>query len=187
MRADLALRPTQQIDRAVFQRAPKQQYLYKTLDDVLKEQSTRFQNKKPGEQTREKIIDMTGREQRVLHNYDSISSKQQEREQVFSLEELTHNLDLVIESCEEAMIRSHRRYVTRRIALCRQLSRLPCYSGRRKFDEDTTVALKYDLAHVQKMMQEEQTKMNRLHVLVNMIDQYVIDISRTALRILVVF
>ena len=52
---------------------------------------------------------MTGREQRILQNYDSISSKQFENDQVFSLEELTHNLDLVIESCEESMIRSHRR------------------------------------------------------------------------------
>jgi hypothetical protein len=52
---------------------------------------------------------MTGREQRILQNYDSITSKQFENEQAFSLEELTHNLDLVIESCEESMIRSHRR------------------------------------------------------------------------------
>ena len=57
----------------------------------------------------EKIIDMTGREQRILQNYDSITTKQYDNEQVFSLNELTHNLDLVIESCEESMIRSHRR------------------------------------------------------------------------------
>jgi hypothetical protein len=88
---------------------PKQQYVYRTLNDVLQEQTTKFQNKKSGVQTREKIIDMTGREQRILQNYDSITSKQFENEQVFSLEELTHNLDLVIESCEESMIRSHRR------------------------------------------------------------------------------
>jgi hypothetical protein len=53
---------------------------------------------------------MTGREQRILQNYDSITTKQYENEQIFSLSELTHNLDLVIESCEESMIRSHRRY-----------------------------------------------------------------------------
>ena len=51
---------------------------------------------------------MTGREQRVLHNYGSIKTKNYNG-QVFSLDELTHNLDLVIESCEESMIRSHRR------------------------------------------------------------------------------
>jgi hypothetical protein len=82
---------------------PKQQYVYKTLNDVLKEQTTNFHNKKPGGQTREKIIDMTGREQRVLQNYDSITSKHYENEPVFSLSELTHNLDLVIESCEEQL------------------------------------------------------------------------------------
>ncbi|CAF4161670.1 unnamed protein product, partial [Rotaria magnacalcarata] len=71
-------------------------------------QTTKFQHKKAGGATREKIIDMTGREQRVLQNYDSIATKF-DSEQVFSLEELTHNLDLVIESCEESMIRAHRR------------------------------------------------------------------------------
>ncbi|CAF1000267.1 unnamed protein product [Adineta steineri] len=132
------------------EKVPKQFYLYKTLDDVLKEQTTKFHNKKSNEQTREKIIDMTGREQRILQNYDSISTKNYETEQVFSLNELTHNIDLAIESCEESMIRSHRR---------------------RKFDEDTTVALQYDLSYTQQMMTEEQTNMSRLHVLINMIDQ----------------
>jgi hypothetical protein len=58
---------------------------------------------------------MTGREQRILQNYDSITTKQYETEQLFSLNELTHNLDLVIESCEESMIRSHRRYRQKKI------------------------------------------------------------------------
>jgi hypothetical protein len=91
--------------------------MYKTLNDVLKEQTTKFHNKKSmgtsGGVVREKIIDMTGREQRILQNYDSLATKHQfgsnENEFVYSLEELTHNLDLVIESCEESMIRSHRR------------------------------------------------------------------------------
>jgi hypothetical protein len=83
----------------------------------LKEQTTKFQKNKGGNAAaaapREKIIDMTGREQRILQNYDSLATKHHfganENEQTFSLEELTHNLDLVIESCEESMIRSHRR------------------------------------------------------------------------------
>ena len=129
---------------------PKQQYIYKTFDDVLKEQTTKFHNKKPGEQSREKIIDMTGREQRVLQNYDSISTKQFDQEHIFSLEELSHNLDQVIESCEEGMIRSHRR---------------------RNADQDTMVALEYDLSHTQKLISDENTKMNRLNILLNMVDQ----------------
>ena len=58
---------------------------------------------------------MTGREQRVLQNYESLTTKSHydsnENERIFSLDELTHNLDLVIESCEESMIRSDRRLV----------------------------------------------------------------------------
>ncbi|CAF3432930.1 unnamed protein product [Rotaria sp. Silwood1] len=132
------------------EKAPKEQYVYKTLNDVLKEQTTKFHNKKPSGETREKIIDMTGREQRILQNYDSITTKQYDNEQVFSLNELTHNLDLVIESCEESMIRSHRR---------------------QKFDEDTTVTLKYDLNYTQQMMSDEETSINRINILLNMINQ----------------
>ena len=100
-----------------LQKVVKQRYIYKTLDDVLKEQTSKFQNKKstapPAGRPKEKIIDMTGREQRILQNYDSLNTKQHygsnDAESVFSLKELTHNLDLVIESCEESMIRAHRR------------------------------------------------------------------------------
>jgi hypothetical protein len=42
---------------------------------------------------------------------------------------------------------------------------------RRKFDEDTTVALKFDLTHTQQMISDEAANMNRLHILLNMIDQ----------------
>ncbi|CAF1354682.1 unnamed protein product [Rotaria sordida] len=132
------------------EKVPKEQYVYKTLNDVLKEQTTKFHNKKSSGQIREKIIDMTGREQRILQNYESITTKQFDNEQVFSLSELTHNLDLVIESCEESMIRSHRR---------------------RKFDEDTTVALKYDLNYTQQMMSDEEISINRINILLNMINQ----------------
>ena len=58
--------------------------------------------KKKGEENREQIIDMSGRERRVLYNYDSITSQQ--HEQFFSLNELTHHLDLMIEQCEQSMI-----------------------------------------------------------------------------------
>ncbi|CAF1091177.1 unnamed protein product [Rotaria magnacalcarata] len=137
-------------------KAPREHYVYKTLDDVLKDQTTKFQHKKAGGATREKIIDMTGREQRVLQNYDSIATKF-DSEQVFSLEELTHNLDLVIESCEESMIRAHRR---------------------RKFDEDTTVALKYDMNHTEQVMSEEETNISRLNTLLNMINQCEVVVSQ---------
>ena len=61
--------------------------------------------KKKGGENREQIIDMSGRERRVLYNYDSITSQQ--HEQFFSLNELTHHLDLMIEQCEDSIIRSH--------------------------------------------------------------------------------
>ncbi|CAF3624339.1 unnamed protein product [Rotaria socialis] len=132
------------------EKTPQQEYVCKTLNNVLKDQTTKFHNKNSSKQMQEKIIDMTGREQRILQNYDSIRTKQYDNEQVFSLNELTHNLDLVIESCEESMVRSHRR---------------------RKFDEDTTVALEHDSSYLQKIMSDEENSMNRINILLNMINQ----------------
>ncbi|CAF1339137.1 unnamed protein product [Rotaria sordida] len=41
----------------------------------------------------------------------------------------------------------------------------------RKFDEDTTIALKYDLNYTQQIISDEKTCMNRLNILLNMINQ----------------
>ncbi|CAF3380924.1 unnamed protein product [Rotaria socialis] len=64
------------------EKTPKREHVYKTLNDILKDQTTKF-----------------------------------------------HNKNSIIESCEESMIRSHRR---------------------RKFDEDTKVALEHDSSYLQK-------------------------------------
>ena len=55
---------------------------------------------------------MTGRDQRVFPTNEGLSTRHPyglvENESVFSLEELTDNLDLVIESWEELMVSAHR-------------------------------------------------------------------------------
>ena len=43
--------------------------------------------------------------------------------------------------------------------------------SRQKFDEDTTVALQYDLTSTQQVISEEEKSINRLNFLLNLIDR----------------
>ena len=69
-----------------------------------------------------KVIDMTGKEQRVLSGYHAIAAQQMpddydEREEqerkvhqksVFDLPELKHNIDLILDKCEDQLISADR-------------------------------------------------------------------------------
>ena len=64
-----------------------------------------------------KIIDMTGKEQKVLHGYESLSKKSNVfdkeddsisigKQKHFDLPELLHNLDLLVNMTEEKIVQS---------------------------------------------------------------------------------
>jgi tuftelin-interacting protein 11 len=71
-----------------------------------------------------KIIDMTGREQKILHGYESLSkrhsrpeedddfeykSRTKDKQKLFDMPELLHNLDLLVNMTEEKIIESDRK------------------------------------------------------------------------------
>ncbi|XP_065213780.1 septin-interacting protein 1 [Planococcus citri] len=93
----------------------KIRYVYKSVDEVIEE------SKKPGkkkieisELSKVKVIDMTGPEQRVLSGYHAISGVQKPAEEWevrkdkkftnFSMPELQHNLNLLVDVSEQAII-----------------------------------------------------------------------------------
>lgn len=102
---------------------PKTKYLYKTADEVLEEGKWRKINvdaKDTG--SLGKVIDMTGREQRVLSGYHAIATAktapdedggEEERDAAgkpcFALPELLHNVNLLVDSCEEELITADRK------------------------------------------------------------------------------
>ncbi|CAF0724669.1 unnamed protein product [Didymodactylos carnosus] len=139
--------------------AGKTEYVYKTLDDLLKEQNSRFKKSIPN-LPKEKIIDMTGREKRILNNYNSLRlpNEQQSTDgdensrstSYFSIPELTHNIDLLIDMTEQKLIRCDRR---------------------KKFDEDTIITLNYEKEKLEKKLNDEEKQISHLDELMGIIDR----------------
>jgi tuftelin-interacting protein 11 len=105
-------------------------YVYKTADQVLEEGKWRKISKDTaGVETSDiakvKVIDMTGKQQRVLSGYHAIGAQQmpdddvvavnkeelftQKRHANFDLPELRHNIDLILDKTEEDLITADRK------------------------------------------------------------------------------
>lgn len=100
----------------------KVRYHYRSVDQVLEDGKTRPNRKAPiiSQISRVKVIDMTGPEQRVLSGYHAIAGGQKRPDDShtvvdkklsgnFSLPELQHNLNLLVDMCEQDIVRNDRR------------------------------------------------------------------------------
>lgn len=102
----------------------KTRYYYRTVDDVIEKgkRPGAFLNSGPtSELTKVKVIDMTGPQQRVLSGYHALSGLKappgvEHFEDVvhkkcsnFALPEIQHNLDLLVNMCEQDIINVDRR------------------------------------------------------------------------------
>ncbi|XP_012287258.1 tuftelin-interacting protein 11 [Orussus abietinus] len=100
----------------------KVKYVYRSVDQVLEDGKLRPNRQVPlnSDMTKVKVIDMTGPEQRVLSGYHAIASGQQRPDDTilptdkkakmnFSLPELQHNLNLLVDMCEQDIIQNDRR------------------------------------------------------------------------------
>uniref|UniRef100_A0A0B6ZZ71 G-patch domain-containing protein n=1 Tax=Arion vulgaris TaxID=1028688 RepID=A0A0B6ZZ71_9EUPU len=99
----------------------KPKYMYRTAQEVLEIGGKRRRpTVEPGPKV--KVIDMTGREQRVLSGYHAIGKTHDqpdeaedlirhdpEKKRVFSMPELLHNLNLLVEMAEEDIIQNDRK------------------------------------------------------------------------------
>ncbi|TRY76202.1 hypothetical protein TCAL_11554 [Tigriopus californicus] len=90
--------------------------VYKSADQILAEgQWRKIQPEAPAALNRVKVIDMTGREQRVLSGYHAISAQQLPDDEIepdqveFAIPELMHNMDLLVKHCEEDIIQADRK------------------------------------------------------------------------------
>ncbi|XP_034937559.1 tuftelin-interacting protein 11 [Chelonus insularis] len=99
----------------------KTKYTYRSADQVVEEGKLKPGLKGPigNDMSRVKVIDMTGPEQRVLSGYHAIAGQKRPEELItdidrksltnFSLPELLHNLNLIVEMCEQNIIQNDRR------------------------------------------------------------------------------
>lgn len=99
----------------------KVRYCYRSVDQVLEDGKFK-PNKKisiSSDLSRVKVIDMTGPEQKIFSGYHAIGGQQCPDENVitpdkkskmnFSLPELEHNLNLLLDMCEQDIIQNDRR------------------------------------------------------------------------------
>lgn len=112
-----------------------------------------------------KIIDMTGKEQRVMHGYESISqmNKQSnftsENKQVkqFDLPELTHNLDLFVNLTENKILN---------------------FDKKLKHTEDTIVNLQYEEKKSKERVKAESEQLEKLKILLSLIEECEIAVQK---------
>lgn len=100
----------------------KVNYVYRSVDQVLEDGKLK-PNKKvriSNDMSRVKVIDMTGPEQRILSGYHAISGGQQRPDETvvvtdkkskvnFALPELQHNLNILVDMCEQDIVQNDRR------------------------------------------------------------------------------
>lgn len=99
----------------------KVNYVYRSVDQVLEDGKLK-PNKKvriSNEMSKVKVIDMTGPEQRILSGYHAIAGGQQRPDENvvtdkkskvnFALPELQHNLNILVDMCEQDIIQNDRR------------------------------------------------------------------------------
>ncbi|KMQ91009.1 tuftelin-interacting protein 11-like protein [Lasius niger] len=100
----------------------KVRYCYRSVDQVLEDGKLKPNRKLPmsSDISRVKVIDMTGPEQRILSGYHAIAGGQQCPDETvttsdkkskvnFALPELLHNLNLLVDMCEQDIIQNDRR------------------------------------------------------------------------------
>ncbi|XP_011299706.1 tuftelin-interacting protein 11 [Fopius arisanus] len=117
-------------DTAITKRKIK--YKYRSVDQVLQDGKLHPNIKSAGvggELSRVKVIDMTGPEQRILSGYHAIAGQKRPDEFLpepdkrspvnFSLPELHHNLNLLVDMCEQDIIQNDRktRYLGDRVVI----------------------------------------------------------------------
>ncbi|EFX79488.1 hypothetical protein DAPPUDRAFT_304466 [Daphnia pulex] len=99
----------------------KIQYMYRTSEEVIEEMSkggVHRMAREYSEISKAKVIDMTGREQRVLQGYSALRTKRTEepsdsepapaglKVDKFQLEKLCYNLDTLVDHCEHEIIQN---------------------------------------------------------------------------------
>lgn len=100
----------------------KVRYCYRSVDQVLEDGKLKPNRKLPvsSDISRVKVIDMTGPEQKIFSGYHAIAGGQQcsdetvttsdkKSKENFALPELQHNLNLLVDMCEQDIIQNDRR------------------------------------------------------------------------------
>ncbi|XP_041352059.1 tuftelin-interacting protein 11-like [Gigantopelta aegis] len=143
----------QQWKRKPETKRQKPKYVYKTAKEVIDSGVGRKRKVQDTSTAKVKVIDMTGREKRVLSGYHAIShrhDKPDEEEVIvtdtrerkaFDMPELLHNLNLLVDMSEEDIIENDRRL---------------------KYERDLIVNMRYEKERLDTICRDEEQKMDKL-------------------------
>lgn len=161
----------------VSDRKKKVRYVYKSVDEVIEQgkhqkPSSSIRVKDSSQISKVKVIDMTGPQQRVLSGYHAIAGQQRPSEEWevrkdkkfsnFVLPELQHNLNILMDLCEQDIIENDRRmrYIDDKKVMLEQesITLKTCIEREDKQIE----ALEHVLSMIKSMMERSGDKVNSL-------------------------
>ncbi|PIC46316.1 hypothetical protein B9Z55_006048 [Caenorhabditis nigoni] len=145
-----------------WKKSQKTKTTYRTIDDVLEEgmsASRPAAHQQSQHYSNIKVIDMTGKQQKVYSGYDSFSMKtrseydtiDEEERTVFDVPELLHNLNLLVDLTEEGIRRSNQQLIS---------------------IKDQTTALEYDLQTIDKALTTEEEEAQHIKDVFELIDGF---------------
>lgn len=129
-----------------------------TADELLNSKEVKSKlNEKPArlnDPSQVKIIDMTGKEKRVLSGYHALSNKKVDEEVVveryFDHPELVHNLELLVDMSEEDIIQNTKRF---------------------NFEQDFLLNMQSEMERLDEVCKNDEDAISRLNKVVIIIDQ----------------
>ncbi|KAK6619473.1 hypothetical protein RUM43_012230 [Polyplax serrata] len=134
-------------------------YVFKSIDEVIEQGNDKLSLSDGGTMSKVKVIDMTGPQQRVLSGYHAISRQQRPSDEWetrkemkfsnFALPELLHNLNLLVDMCEQDIIENDRK---------------------NKYVSDKIVALEHETKQLDKICNGEEIEIIKLEKLIEMME-----------------
>uniref|UniRef100_A0A8C6PTM3 Tuftelin-interacting protein 11 n=1 Tax=Nothobranchius furzeri TaxID=105023 RepID=A0A8C6PTM3_NOTFU len=144
----------------------KPKYSYRTADELKAKGKivSRSTSATAGELAQVKVIDMTGREQKVYYSYSQMSHKhsvpdeappslasQDQKVSGFALPELEHNLQLLIDLTEQNILQSARRL---------------------QHEKDVVVSLSHESKALQSRLESEQESIRRMEAVLALVERF---------------
>lgn len=130
----------------------KVKYVYKTAKEAI-ESGTGKKKGIKGQMSNVKVIDMTGKEKKVLTGYHTIANRHDRpdddedvpitagKTSAFSMPELTHNLDLLVDMAEDDIVQNDKKL---------------------QHEKDMIVNMKYEKERLDTVLEQEQQQIERL-------------------------
>uniref|UniRef100_UPI00358ECF24 tuftelin-interacting protein 11 n=1 Tax=Myxine glutinosa TaxID=7769 RepID=UPI00358ECF24 len=138
----------------------KPKYIYRTVEE-LKSRGIGKKVMAPSELSQVKVIDLTGKEQKVYYSYNQMQqrhgvpseeeppSSQDTRRAAFSMPELEHNLHILVQMAEQEIVQTDRQL---------------------RHEKDRLVSLGHELDRLQKLMHSDDSAVERLSRVLGLVD-----------------